>query len=156
MLILGVWSTGALETDSSLDLGVAPIPQIYDRPAVWGDSHTLAFPAHTNEDPAKLAASVKFADWISRHGDSWARAGHVPGNLKAMHAQAFLDRRFSEIYASEVAHVVYFPDNPFQGQVNDLIIGEIAKMLHLSVPPAETLKNAQSKINPQLQAHFGE
>ncbi|OXM86004.1 extracellular solute-binding protein [Paenibacillus rigui] len=156
LLILGVWSTGALESESSLDLGVAPIPLIYDHPAVWGDSHTMAFPAHTKSDPAKVVASIKFADWISKHGDSWARAGHIPGNLSALKSKMFTDRRFSSIYTSEVDHVTYFPDHPFQGKINDFISSEIAKMLHQSESPEDVLRNSQNQITKQIQEHFGE
>lgn len=35
-LITGVWGTGAFEKDEQLELGVVPVPVIYDHPGVWG------------------------------------------------------------------------------------------------------------------------
>lgn len=156
LLILGVWSSGALANESSIDIGVAPIPLLYDHPATWGDSHTLAFPVHDKSDPDKLIASVKFADWITQHGDSWAKAGHVPGNLQALRSEGYRELRFSSEFSKEVDHVAYFPDHPFQGEINDSFSAYFTKMLHGALTPELLLQEAQKQITEQIQDLFGD
>ena len=89
VLITGVWATGTFEKIPDLNFGVTKIPQIYDHPAVWGDSHTFSLPYHEKPDKKKQIAALKFANWVAAHGASWAKAGHIPAVKQAVQSPSF-------------------------------------------------------------------
>ncbi|OWA35976.1 ABC transporter substrate-binding protein [Saccharibacillus sp. O16] len=147
VLITGVWSTGAFESIDGLDFGVVPMPQIYDQPATWGDSHTLALPKHGKEDPAKQKAALTFAKWLADNGELWAKAGHIPSVTKVLESQAFKDMPYRSDYAQSADFVKYWPRNEKQGQINDNIIKEFEKMMAGKQDAKTTLEKANAVID---------
>lgn len=147
VLITGVWSTGSFENIKDLDFAVVPMPQIYDQPATWGDSHTLALPKHSQEDPAKQQAALTFANWLAEHGAMWAKAGHIPSVTKVLDSQEFKDMPYRSDYAKSADFVKYWPRNEKQGQINDNIIKEFEKMLAGQQDPATTLQKADASTD---------
>lgn len=149
-LITGVWGTGAFESTKDLDFGVVPMPTIYDKPAQWGDSHTLTLPKHGKEDPAKQKAAITFANWIAQHGAMWAKAGHIPAVDKVLQSDDFKALKYRPDYASAGKNVVYFPRSPKWGLMNDAIIKEFEKMMFQKQTPEEALKNSSKAIDDIL------
>ncbi|MDO3409998.1 ABC transporter substrate-binding protein [Saccharibacillus sp. CPCC 101409] len=147
VLITGVWSTGSFENIDGLDFGVVPMPQIYDQPATWGDSHTLALPKHGKEDPAKQKAALTFAKWLADNGEMWAKAGHIPSVTKVLDSQAFKDMPYRSDYAESANFVKYWPRNDKQGQVNDNVVKEFEKMMAGKQDAKTTLEKANAAID---------
>ncbi|CAN7546028.1 ABC transporter substrate-binding protein [Paenibacillus sp. LjRoot153] len=150
-LISGVWGTGTFEQAADLHFGVTKIPQIYDHPAAWGDSHTFSLPYHEKPDKEKQLAALKFANWVAAHGASWAKAGHIPAVKKAVASEEFQKLKYRPDYASAADDVKYFPNQPRQGTINDEIVREFEKMMASQITPQEVLQNAQKIINTNLQ-----
>jgi multiple sugar transport system substrate-binding protein len=150
-LIQGVWGTGGIENTPGLDFGVMELPQIFDRPASWGDSHTFAFPKQEQIDAKKRAAAVRFAYWVAQHGDSWAKAGHVPASYTALSSDAYRSLRFRSDYAAAAEHVRYFPSQPRQGEINDWMVKEFERMLAGQLTPQELLQEADTLINEKVR-----
>ncbi|WP_251037316.1 extracellular solute-binding protein [Paenibacillus albidus] len=150
VLITGVWETGAFEKEEGLELGVVPIPVIYDHPAVWGDSHTLAIPAKGNMSPEKKEAAMVFASWAVEHGVMWAEAGHVPSANKVIGSQAFTEMKFRSDYAATADYVAYWPRNIKQWSINEEIIAQFEKMIYKEQTPAQALAQAVDGINLKL------
>ncbi|WNR42088.1 ABC transporter substrate-binding protein [Paenibacillus roseipurpureus] len=150
-LISGVWGTGAIEKVPHLHFGVTKIPQIYDHPAVWGDSHTFSLPTHEKPDKQKQLAALKFANWVAAHGASWAKAGHIPAVKKAVASDEFQKLNYRPDYASAADDVKYFPKQPRQGTINDELVREFEKMMAGQITPQEVLQNAQKIIDDNLQ-----
>lgn len=150
VLITGVWGTGAFEKVKNLELGVVPVPVLYDHPAVWGDSHTLAIPAKGEQNQEKKNAAVVFAKWMVEHGSMWAEAGHVPSAQKVVESKAFTDMKFRSDYAATANYVVYWPRNVKQWTINEEIIRQFEKMIYKQQTPKEALQNAVDGINEQL------
>ena len=151
VLITGVWGTGAFEKDSNLELGVVPVPVIYDHPAVWGDSHTLAIPAKGEMNEEKRKAAVTFAKWTVEHGYLWAKAGHVPSSKKVVESKEFTDLKFRSDYAATANYVVYWPRNVKQWTINEEIIRQFEKMIYKQQTPEQALERAVEGINQQLR-----
>ncbi len=151
ILITGVWATGTFEKAPDLNFGVTKIPQIYDHPAVWGDSHTFSLPYHEKPDKQKQIAAIKFANWVAAHGASWAKAGHIPAVKKAVESKEFQQLKYRPDYASSADDVKYFPNQPRQGTINDELVREFEKMMVGQTTPQEVLHNAQKIINTNLQ-----
>lgn len=150
-LFLGVWSIGLFEQAEGLDFGVMPLPRIYDRPASWGDAHTLALPAQAQADPAKRRAALKFAAWLTRHGDVWAQAGHIPAYEAAAQSPAFLALPNRSDYAEAADDVAYFPDHPKQGRVSDELVVELERLWSGSQTVDGMLKEIGPKIDRILE-----
>jgi multiple sugar transport system substrate-binding protein len=151
VLITGVWATGTFEKMADLNFGVTKIPQIYDHPAVWGDSHTFSLPYHERQDKQKQIAALKFANWVAAHGASWAKAGHIPAVKKAVESEEFQQLKYRRDYASSADDLKYFPNHPRQGKINDEIVREFEKMMVGQLTPHEVLQNAQKIINANIQ-----
>lgn len=151
MLITGVWGTGAFEKDEKLELGVVPVPVIYDHPAVWGDSHTLAIPAQSEMSPEKRSAAMVFARWAVEHGVMWAEAGHVPSSLKVVESGAYTALKFRSDYANTANSVAYWPRNVKQWSINEEIIRQFEKMIYKEQSPEQALQRAVDSINLQLK-----
>lgn len=150
-LFLGVWSIGLFEQTENLDFGVMPLPQVYDRPASWGDAHTLALPAQAKSDPAKRQAALKFAEWLTRHGDVWAQAGHIPANEAAAQSPAFRALPNRSDYAQAADDVAYFPDHPKQGRVSGELVLELEKLWSGSQTVDDMLEGIRPKIDRILE-----
>lgn len=152
VLITGVWATGTFEKVPGLNFSVIKIPQIYDHPATWGDSHTFSLPYHEKQDKQKQIAALRFANWVAAHGASWAKAGHIPAVKKAVESVEFQQLKYRPDYASSADDVKYFPNQPRQSKINDEIVREFEKMMVGQLTPQEVLRNAQKIINANLQA----
>jgi len=150
VLITGVWGVGAFENQANLDFGVAPMPQLYDQPGTWGDSHTLAFPRHNKQDPAKLEAAVTFANWIAQNSLTWAKAGHIPAVKKVQESQEYKAMKHRADYVESANYVKYFSRNPKQWPINDLSVKEFEAMMAGNQTPEQTLKNIEEKVNQML------
>ncbi|WP_458119560.1 extracellular solute-binding protein [Paenibacillus sp. Z6-24] len=151
LLFLGVWSIGSFEQVEGLDFGVMPFPQIYDKPGSWGDAHTLAFPVHSDQDPHRLAAAVKFAEWLTHHGAVWGKAGHVPAVRDQAASESYLSLPYRREYAGAADDVEYFPEHPKQSEVNDALVNELEKLWYGKQTVDQMLDRLEPLINGILK-----
>ncbi|MFB5761511.1 extracellular solute-binding protein [Paenibacillus medicaginis] len=148
----GTWSIGSFEKLDDLDFGVMPLPQIYDRPGTWGDAHTLAFPSHSDTDPAKVEAAVRFAEWLADQGQVWAQAGHIPAERNALNSAAFKALPYRSDYAGAEEDVRFFPSHSKQGEINDALVSELEKIWHGKQTADDMLK----RLEPLIDSILGE
>lgn len=151
VLILGMWGTGAFEKSSELELGVVTVPVLYDRPAQWGDSHSLAIPKKHNLSNEKRRAAMVFSKWMVEHGELWAQAGHVPSMTKVVESDAFNRLEYRNDYAAAADHVVYWPRHPKQWSIIEILIAEFERMIYKKQTPEEALRQAQLKADAKLE-----
>jgi len=151
LLFLGVWSIGSFEQVDGLDFGVMPFPQIYDQPGSWGDAHTLAFPAHSAQNPERLAAALKFAQWLTEHGAVWGKAGHVPAVRDQAASEAYLSLPYRREYAGAANSVEYFPEHPKQSEVSDALVNELEKLWYGKQTVDQMLNRLDPLINGILK-----
>jgi multiple sugar transport system substrate-binding protein len=151
VLITGMWGTGAFEHANGLDFGVVPMPVLYDKPAVWGDSHTLAVPTKHGMTDQKRNAILTFVAWMVEHGDMWAEAGHVPSLTKVVQGEAFHALKNRIDYAATADYVAFWPRHPQQWSMVEVLIREFERMIYKQQTPAEALRNANTKINAELR-----
>ncbi|RIX59459.1 ABC transporter substrate-binding protein [Paenibacillus nanensis] len=150
-LITGMWGTGAFEKADGLRFGAVPVPVIFDKPAVWGDSHTLALPIRHSSTPEQKQAALLFAQWVAEHGELWAEAGHVPSWRGSSESEAFTGLPFRSDYAKAVGDVAYWPRHPRQWTVIEYLIQEFEKMIYGQQSPAEALEAAAKRIDAELR-----
>lgn len=154
VLITGVWGTGAFEQAKDLDFGVVPVPIIFDHPAVWGDSHTLAIPINHQMTRAKRIAALTFSKWMVEHGDLWAEAGHVPSMTQVLERESFQKLKYRSDYAATANYVSYWPRHVKQWTIIELLIKEFEKMNYGQQSPDEALRAAVKQVNEELEKEF--
>lgn len=151
VLFLGMWGTGAFEKSPELELGVITVPVLYDRPAQWGDSHSLAIPKKHNMTDEKRRAAMLFSKWMVEHGELWAQAGHVPSMTKVVESEAFNRLEYRNDYAAAADYVVYWPRHPKQWSMIEILIAEFERMIYDKQTPEEALRQAQLKVDAALE-----
>ena len=70
----GTWVVDQYNREAPFTYLATNVPTLYDTPSTWGDSHMWVMPAASNEDPAVLAASVAFLEFLYENIENWARA----------------------------------------------------------------------------------
>ncbi|WP_424851895.1 extracellular solute-binding protein [Streptomyces sp. SAI-170] len=114
MVMLGEWELPTLKK-SGIPLGAAPFPQVFDKPAVYTDSHSFVLPRQENPDPARRREAHRYVAEIVKQSLTWASAGHIPAYqpVLARPEYAALDPQSSYARAAQVA--VLDPPNWFAG-----------------------------------------
>lgn len=150
VLISGVWATGALEKNEQLNFGVVPLPTIYDKPAAWADSHTLAIPAQHEMTPEKRKAAMTFMKWLAEHGAKWAEAGHVPSVSAILDTDAFKALDYRSDYAEAANAVAFWPKHTKQHSLIEVIIRQFERMIYGQQTPEQALQATEAQINLEL------
>ena len=126
-MINGVWEVPSLVAAAgkpgAFAYGVLPLPRLYDNASVWGDSHAFAVPDNAGKPvaPARLAASLKFVAFVSRHSLDWAAGGHTPARVAVAESSAAQQMEPNARYARAVAaNIVYDPDGWYAGAAGPL------------------------------------
>lgn len=150
VLITGVWATGALEKNEQLSFGVVPLPTIYDKPAAWADSHTLAIPSQHDMPQEKREAAMIFMKWLAEHGAKWAEAGHIPSISAVMDTEAFQSLDYRSDYAAAANSVAFWPKHTKQHSFIEDIIRQFEKMIYDQQSPEQALQATEKQINQEL------
>lgn len=114
MAMLGEWELPTLKK-SGMELGAAPFPQVFEKPAVYTDSHSFVLPHQDSPDPARRREAHRYVAQILKQSLTWAGAGHIPAYrpVLAEPEYAALDPQSSYADAAKVA--VLDPPNWFAG-----------------------------------------
>ncbi|MFF3286970.1 extracellular solute-binding protein [Streptomyces sp. NPDC003023] len=114
MVMLGEWELPTLKK-SGVPLGAAPFPQVFERPAVYTDSHSFVLPHQDDPDPARRREAHRYVAQMLKQSLTWATAGHIPAYqpVLAEPEYAALDPQSSYADAGKVA--VLDPPNWFAG-----------------------------------------
>lgn len=150
--INGVWAMGAyvLIDNPNFDFGVTLLPQVYDKPAAWGDSHTLVFPIQKTPDEKKLEAALIFADWLSGNSLEWTKAGHLPIRKSVQESQEFNSMKGRPDYVETANFVAYPPPVIGWSEIQDTLKEMTQAVLVANEAPQVALKNTADEINKIL------
>ncbi|WHZ01463.1 ABC transporter substrate-binding protein [Neobacillus sp. YX16] len=146
----GVWMTGALEQNKGLEFVALPIPQLFDQPATWGDSHLFVIPKQEKQTDEKKVASLTFANWITEHSASWAKAGHVPSKPAILESPEFKELEYRSDYAEIGDYVSYMPNSPKLSAINDVLKKHLNLFMNGQSNAKDTLENAEKEVNALL------
>ncbi len=114
MTMMGEWELPTLKK-SGIELGAAPFPQVFEKPAVYTDSHSFVLPHQKSPDPDRRRQAHRYIAEILKQSLTWASAGHIPAYqpVIAKPEYAKLDPQSSYAEAAKVA--VLDPPNWFVG-----------------------------------------
>lgn len=91
-----------------IPLATAPMPRIGPRAAVWANSHVLG--VVSSQDPARIAAAMRFTSWIHAHALDWAAAGQVPAsNAARARLPELAIWPYLRPFAASIDRIVYQP-----------------------------------------------
>lgn len=144
----GVWATGTLENIEGLNFQALPLPALYGKAAAWGGSHTLAIPAHKNQDPEQTKAALQAILWITEHGYMWAKAGHVPTRISVQNSAEFAALPYRKGYADSAASVVASPTIVAWEE----IYGTMSDMLEYAVVQNQDVKTALAQMEAKVNS----
>ena len=124
----GNWEIPAFE-GAGLNLGVQVMPQIFDHPATFGDSHVFVLPHQTSVDEdARDTAYAVVAGMLSNSLD-WAKGGHIPSSDEVTQSAEYLAMHpyCDYVEAKEIA--VFEPSAWFTGSGSDFQarLGEVVQ-----------------------------
>jgi multiple sugar transport system substrate-binding protein len=146
----GIWMVLAV-ADIPGGAGVAPIPQIGEQKAAWGNSHNLVIFGRSKLDPAHVQASMVFITWLSSHSLDWAKAGQIPARNSVRESKEFKALKGQAAFAAELPYVRLVPVGPGIGDIQDEAVLSSVDSALRSGDPSATLRDQQRLANDQLQ-----
>lgn len=105
----GIWSINILREKKDLQWGVAPIPKIGGKNAVWAGSHQFVLPTRKQQDKNKDQASRVFVNWISQQSLEWAKGGQVPVRNSVRESAEFKALKEQAVLAEQIDDLVFLP-----------------------------------------------
>jgi multiple sugar transport system substrate-binding protein len=104
----GIWQINDLKSQSKIEWGVGPVPQIGSQKAVWGNSHQFTQLRQIHPDQNKVDASRYFINWVSQQSAKWAESGKIPAKKSVAESAEF--KSLTEVYSlAPEAEYVHFP-----------------------------------------------
>ncbi|WP_329034869.1 extracellular solute-binding protein [Streptomyces sp. NBC_00178] len=114
MVMLGEWELPTLKK-SGVPLGAAPFPQVFERPAVYTDSHSFVLPHQKNPDPDRRREAHRYIAQIVKQSLTWASAGHIPAYQPVLAEPEYAALKPQSSYADAGEVAVLDPPNWFVG-----------------------------------------
>lgn len=142
----GMWATGDFERTQGLDFTVIPVPHLFQKNVVWGDSHVLIIPMQRTPDAAKQKAGLTFANWLCDHGLYWSKAGHIPSKSAVATSAEFLSQKYRPNYVGVADLMSYLPATPKFGAIKDLLIIQVSGAMAEQFSSKEAADNMEEEI----------
>ena len=149
----GVWATGTFETVEGLNFKAIPLPGIMGEPAAWAGSHTFAIPVQNQQDPAKIEAAIKFIDWMTSHGEMWAKAGHVPTRLSVVEKQEYKDLPYRSGYADAAKTALETPRTAAWEEIYGTTSDLLEKYVAENTDPQTALNEMEATVNQIIASY---
>ena len=146
----GVWATGTFEEQKGLDFVAVPFPAAFGTNAAWTDSHTFAVPVQRKLDQQKVLDVVKFMDWMTSHGEMWAKAGHIPTRKSVVAKAEFQSLSHRKDYASAAKTVFTPPATPKWAEIYDLVSDCLEASVAKNADAKTALADMETKVNAVL------
>ncbi|MFE2938153.1 extracellular solute-binding protein [Streptomyces sp. NPDC059255] len=118
MAMLGEWELPTLRK-SGIPLGAAPFPQVFERPAVYTDSHSFVLPRQADPDPARRRQAHRYVAQMVKQSLTWASAGHIPAYQPVLARPAYAALTPQSSYAEAGKVAVLDPPNWFAGAASN-------------------------------------
>ncbi|TAH55839.1 MAG: extracellular solute-binding protein, partial [Sphaerochaeta sp.] len=143
----GVWATGTLEATPGLNFGASQLPALMGKEAAWAGSHTLAIPVQRTLDPKRIEAAMTFIDWMTSHGEMWAKAGHIPTRKSVALKDEMKALPYRSDYAAGAASALPTPRTPAWEE----IYGTLSDMLEYAVTKNQNPKQALAEMEKTVK-----
>ena len=144
----GIWQINDLKSQSKIEWGVGPVPQIGSQKGVWGNSHQFVQLRQLKPDQNKQDASRYFINWVSQKSAEWATSGKIPAKKSVAEGAEFKALKEEYSLAPEAEYVHFPPAVPGIGDalaelytaVNTAVLGKASPQQALSDGAAKATK----------------
>ena len=147
----GEWEIATAQSIEGLDFGMAPIPQLYDQPAVQADSHTFILP-RKDRSPEQRLLAMQFIKEMLEQSMTWAEGGHIPSYMPTFESEEFQSLEPQRHYASAADHAVY-DDPAWYGGSGSTFEDTVGAQLGLVQQGALDPERALQAIRGQLEIY---
>jgi multiple sugar transport system substrate-binding protein len=147
----GIWQINDLKKSTGLQWGVAPVPQIGEKKAVWANSHNFTIVQQRGADANKVGGSKVFINWLSQHSLDWAAGGQVPARKSVRDDPKFAALTDVNTLAAELPDAAFPPALPGIGDVNTLFYNAFNEAVLGKKTPKQALDDGVAKANKLLE-----
>ncbi|WP_439692386.1 extracellular solute-binding protein [Curtobacterium sp. SP.BCo] len=148
----GEWEISTAQSIKGLKFGMAPIPQLFDKPATQADSHTFILP-RKDRTPEQRKAHMLFIKQMLEQSLTWAQGGHVPAYLPTYDSTAYKKLMPQSNYASAAESAV-FDDPAWYGGSGSTFENTVGAQLALVQQGSSSPAQAMSAIKDQLATYL--
>jgi multiple sugar transport system substrate-binding protein len=149
--INGIWQINDLKKNPAVQWGVAPVPQIGSKKAVWANSHNFTIVQQKKTDANKVAGAKVFINWLSQHSLEWAAGGQVPARNAVRDDPKFKDLTEVSVLAAELPDAAFPPAAPGIGDVTNLFYTAFNEAVLGKKPPKQALDDGVAKADKLLE-----
>lgn len=146
--LMGEWEITTAQSIKNLKFGMAAIPQLFDKRAAQGDSHTFVLP-RMNRSGDQLKRAMGFVKGMLDQSVAWAKGGHIPAYTPALDSDAFKALTPQKNYADVVPFVTYDAPAWYSGSGSNFentIGAQIGLVQQGLVTPKQGLDAARSQL----------
>ncbi|MGA2547216.1 MAG: ABC transporter substrate-binding protein [Rectinemataceae bacterium] len=147
----GVWATGAFEEQAGLNFGSVQFPAVFGKYSSWADSHTFAVPVQKKQNEQTMLDVAKFINWMTSHGEMWAKAGHISTRKSVVAKAEFQNLLHRKDYAEAVKNVFAPPATAKWGEINDTVSDSLEAAVALNSDSRAALAQMEKKVNDILK-----
>ncbi|WNY35004.1 sugar ABC transporter substrate-binding protein [Curtobacterium flaccumfaciens] len=148
----GEWEISTAQSIKGLKFGMAPVPQLFDKPATQADSHTFILPKK-DRTPEQKQAAMLFIKQMLEQSLTWAQGGHVPAYLPTYDSSAYKKLTPQSNYAS-AAETAVFDDAAWYGGSGSTFENTVGAQLALVQQGSSSPAAAMSAIKSQLSTYL--
>lgn len=152
MFLQGEWEISTAQSIEDLEFGMAPVPQLFDKPAAQGDSHTFVLP-RKDRTPEQRSQAMGFINSMLDQSMTWAEGGHVPAYLPTAESAQFKVLEPQANYAAAAENVV-FDDAAWFGGSGSTFEATVGAQLALVQQGTTTPEGALDAIREQLAVYL--
>jgi multiple sugar transport system substrate-binding protein len=146
----GVWVTGLFESQADLDFGAVRLPAFFGRSAAWSSSDAFALPSRSAGGDSRALLAMRFIDWMTSHGELWAKAGHLPLRKNVYLKADFKKLKHVAEYAGAVRDTFETPSIPKWSQCYTAIANSLERSIALDEEPKAAMARLASEIDEAL------
>jgi multiple sugar transport system substrate-binding protein len=152
MLMNGTWVVDQYTKEAKFDYRAADFPTLYEKPAIWGDSHMWVLPRQKSADPVRQRAALEFASYLYEHSGDWAiHTGHLAARTSVLNSPEYQKAPQRANYV-ETGRANANPVPPVSSwmAVNEALISQIDSIWFQGASADTALTEANRKIDALL------
>ncbi|TWD80638.1 multiple sugar transport system substrate-binding protein [Kribbella amoyensis] len=149
----GIWNINTLKEKTSLQWGVAPIPNIGGTNAAWAGSHQFCLPKLKTPDENKSTAARVFVNYVSQKSLEWAKGGQVPARKQVRESAEFKALPEQASLATQIDDLHFPPPVPGIGDALAELNKAVNEAVLLKAEPGKALADAAARADKILEAN---
>lgn len=149
-LVMGCWEVFSM-TEAAVPFGMATLPQLFERPAAWADSHVLVLPAKART-ATELTLTMRFARSLLDQQLTWAEGGPIPSTTAALNSPDYRNLGPQSSYADS-SDIAVFDPAAWYGGAGSIFMTITGSQIALAQQGLTSVSDAVASMRSQLSAY---